>query len=220
MHPEAPSPHAVLEAWREQGADRFDPLAFHRMDALQRRLGAQRGEVRRMLEARLSAQIDAYAAALGAGTDGSALRPVAAAPMPRSALAELVDDLARLANVRNAGSAGPASASAFPEMETLDHFRRTWSRSRTERQVRDSLASSPTDAGPLNSASLVKRSLDLMRTLSPGYLHHFVSYVDVLSSLERMEDSGVLKPAVGRGTRPGNSPGAGRAARKARKPRR
>ncbi|RZA37412.1 MAG: DUF2894 domain-containing protein [Lysobacteraceae bacterium] len=218
MHPEAPVPHAVLEAWREQRADRFDPLAFHRMDALQRRLGAHRGEVRRMLEARLSAQIDAYAAALETG--GSCLRPPAKARVTRSALAELVDDLTRLADVRNAGSAGPASGAPFPEMEALDHFRRTWSRSRTERQVRDSLASSPTDAGPLNSASLVKRSLDLMRTLSPGYLHHFVSYVDVLSSLERMEDSGVLKPATGRGTRPGNSPGAGRAARKARKPRR
>ena len=116
MHPEAPSPHAVLEAWREQGADRFDPLAFHRMDALQRRLGAQRGEVRRMLEARLSVQIDAYAAALETGSRDFTLRPAATAPVKRSALAELVDDLTRLADVRNPGSAGPASGAPFPEM--------------------------------------------------------------------------------------------------------
>ena len=215
MLPEAPSPQAVLDAWREQGADRLDPVGFHRMEALQRRLCAHRGEVRRMLEARLSAQIDAYAAALETGP-GDFTLPATTALVTRSVLAELVDDLTRLADVRNAGSAGPASAPAFPEMETLDHFRKTWSRSRTERQVRDSLASSPTDAGPLNSASLVKRSLDLMRASSPGYLHHFVSYVDMLSWMEKMDESGVLKAVAHRRT----GHGAVTTGKKARNPRR
>ena len=48
------------------------------------------------------------------------------------------------------------------------------------------------DAGPLNSGSLVHRSLTLMRELSPGYLQQFLSYVDTLSWMEQLSDGGAL----------------------------
>ena len=52
--------------------------------------------------------------------------------------------------------------------------------------MRQSLEQVPGNAGPLNSSSLVHRSLSLMRELSPGYLQQFLSYVDALSWMEQM----------------------------------
>src|SRR5215469_14986649 len=49
-----------LDAWREQGADRFDPLRFHVMEALERRSVDHDGEARRLLDERLSTLLDAY----------------------------------------------------------------------------------------------------------------------------------------------------------------
>ena len=48
------------------------------------------------------------------------------------------------------------------------------------------------NAGPLNSSSLVHRSLSLMSELSPGYLQQFLSYVDALSWMEQMNGGGAL----------------------------
>jgi hypothetical protein len=42
----------------------------------------------------------------------------------------------------------------------------------------------PKNAGPLNSSSLVHRSLSLMREVSPEYLQHFLGYLDSLAWLE------------------------------------
>lgn len=74
----------------------------------------------------------------------------------------------------------------YPELPLLQQFRTLWAGLRTESQLRQSLEPVAGDAGPLNSAVLVHRSLNLMRTLSPGYLQHFIAYIDALSSLERM----------------------------------
>jgi len=79
-----------------------------------------------------------------------------------------------------------ARAGSYPEMPLLEEFRATASRLRTENQLRKSLDQAPSNAGPLNSDSLVHRSLSLMRDVSPGYLRHFVAYVDTLSWLERV----------------------------------
>ncbi|MGE8476301.1 MAG: DUF2894 domain-containing protein, partial [Paraburkholderia hospita] len=51
----------TLDAWREQGDDRLDPLRFHFIDALARRAAAHDGEARRILDARLSTLLEAYA---------------------------------------------------------------------------------------------------------------------------------------------------------------
>ena len=87
-----------------------------------------------------------------------------------------------------------ARSSSFPELAALDHFQKLWSRMRTESQLRQSLAHAPENAGPLNSSALVHRSIALMRDLSPGYLEHFVSYVDDLSSLEHLGHGAAATP--------------------------
>ncbi|MFP3693050.1 DUF2894 domain-containing protein, partial [Burkholderia sp. SIMBA_048] len=78
------------------------------------------------------------------------------------------------------------SAAVRSELKALDYFRETWSKVSAEKQVRVSLEQVPGNAGPLNSSSLVHRSLSLMRELSPGYLKQFLSYVDALSWMEQM----------------------------------
>lgn len=186
---------ATLDAWRERGADRLDPVRFHFIEALHRRAAGHSGEARCILDDRLSKLIEAYADDLeraafkvaGAGSAASQGEPA------RGALAGLIDYIASRAPVEAeepaAGHTMPpavARPSSYPELEVLDYFREIWSRLSTERQLRQSLKQVPGNAGPLNSSSLVHRSLSLMRELSPGYLQQFLSYVDALSWMEQM----------------------------------
>jgi hypothetical protein len=101
-------------------------------------------------------------------------------------LAEVVNYLASHAST----SLPSHTAAAYPELPALDYFREVWSKVRTEKQMRQSLAPVPGNAGPLNSSSLVHRSLSLMRELSPGYLKQFLTYVDTLSWMEQMTGGG------------------------------
>jgi hypothetical protein len=183
----------VLDGWREQGADRMSRVRFHRIDALERRAAGHDGEVRRLLDARLSTLIDAYSADLKATAHKSATSAEAAETSASETLTGLVDYIAEHAADRDGVAADDATARpAFPELAALDDFRKLWSAVRVENQTRVSLEQVPTDAGPLNSGALVHRSLTLMRELSPGYLQHFMAYVDALTWLERMGEDGVL----------------------------
>ncbi|MGO1070432.1 DUF2894 domain-containing protein [Lysobacter sp. CA199] len=182
---------AMLEAWRERGVDRVDPIGFHRIDALQRRAAVHDGEVRRLLDARLAALIEVYAD----GLNQAATRVDAATRAPaRGAMGELVDYIAcQAAQCEGIEIANEAAASAsFPELGVLEDFKTIWSRVRVESQLRDTMQAAPADAGPLNSGRLVHRSLNLMRELSPGYLQQFLSYVDALSWMERMNGDGAM----------------------------
>lgn len=94
-----------------------------------------------------------------------------------------------------APSPSPASATArlaAPQLPAVEEARRLWTELRSRSQLRQSLQQAPADAGPLNSGVLVHRSLALMRTLSPGYLQHFLSYVDALSWLQQLQEAGAL----------------------------
>ena len=78
--------------------------------------------------------------------------------------------------------AGSRSLPHYPQVPMLQQVQREWSELRSELQVRRSLrAEAPADGGPLNSAVLVQRMLDTMQATSPGYLRHFIDYVDTLS---------------------------------------
>ncbi|KRB03253.1 DUF2894 domain-containing protein [Lysobacter sp. Root690] len=185
----------VLDAWREQGADRMSRVRFQRIDALERRAASHDGEVRRLLDARLAELIAAYAADLETAAFPIATRDEdAATNTPASdAIGALVGYIAEQAALRDEIAADDATPRpAFPELAALDDFRKLWSAVRVENQTRVSLEQVPTDAGPLNSGALVHRSLTLMREVSPGYLQHFMAYVDALTWLERMSDDGVL----------------------------
>ncbi|SAK46020.1 hypothetical protein AWB75_00874 [Caballeronia catudaia] len=173
----------MLDAWRANGDDRANPVRFHLIDALDRRAGAYEGEARRMLDERLEQLLDAYR------RDIDSMKVAAAKDDPaHGPLAALVDDIARATSTNETSHA-----------ELLDYFRAVWSKVSAEKQLRDSFAQVPKNAGPLNSSSLVHRSLSLMRELSPEYLQQFLAYIDALSWMEAMNGpvSTVSKDAPG-----------------------
>lgn len=186
---------AMLDAWREQGADRLNPLRFHFIEALERRAAGHAGEARRLLDDRLVTLIEAYADDLeiaACNVDATDSAATSCAPA-HGALTGLIDHITKTRTARGddhvAGDAVPKPA-ALPTLDALDEFRKIWSEVRTGSQARQSLEQVPANAGPLNSGSLVHRSLTLMRELSPGYLQHFLAYVDTLSWMEQMSSGG------------------------------
>ncbi|KVU49549.1 hypothetical protein WK68_31700 [Burkholderia ubonensis] len=170
----------MLDAWRASGADRLDPVRFHRIDALERRAAGHDGDARRLLDARLDALLAGYAGDVERAGDANEPDDVAQARPASGALAGLAAHIARDAQADRAGI-DPA---------LIEYFRETWSKVRTEKQYRQALDQVPRNAGPLNSSSLVHRSLSLMRDLSPGYLQQFLSYVDALAWLEDLAGGG------------------------------
>jgi len=162
---------ATLDAWRERGAHRLDPVRFHFIETLARRAADHSGDARRMLDERVAALLAAYGEDL---EKISGEEVAAAAKQPaRGPLAELTDHLAQHASSERMDP-------ATNELRMLQFFRSTWSKLSAERRLTQSLAKLPQNAGPLNSHNLVHQSLTLMRDLSPEYLNRFVSYVDAL----------------------------------------
>ncbi|WP_088510384.1 DUF2894 domain-containing protein [Burkholderia ubonensis] len=180
MNRDATRARAMLDAWRASGADRLDPVRFHLIDALERRAAGHDGDARRLLDARLDALLAGYAGDVERAGDANEPDDVAQARPASGALAGLVTHIARDAQADRAGI-DPA---------LIEYFRETWSKVRTEKQYRQALDQVPRNAGPLNSSSLVHRSLSLMRDLSPGYLQQFLSYVDALAWLEDLAGGG------------------------------
>ncbi|WP_088507475.1 DUF2894 domain-containing protein [Burkholderia ubonensis] len=180
MNRDATRARAMLDAWRVSGADRLDPVRFHRIDALERRAAGHDGDARRLLDARLDALLAGYADDVERAGGANEPDDVAQARPASGALAGLVTHIARDAQADRAGI-DPA---------LIEYFRETWSKVRTEKQYRQALDQVPRNAGPLNSSSLVHRSLSLMRDLSPGYLQQFLSYVDALAWLEDLAGGG------------------------------
>jgi hypothetical protein len=176
----------TLDAWRERGADRLDPVRFHFIDALERRAAVHSGETRRILDERLAGLLEDYAGRIerGASSADDARVHADEEPAAHATLRSLVDSIASQDHVPVA--TGLPRADAYPELPALDYFREVWSKVRTDKQLRQSLEQVPGNAGPLNSSSLVHRALSLMREVSPGYLKQFLSYVDALSWMEQI----------------------------------
>jgi len=201
-------PLAAVAAWRARGAERFDPVRLHFIETLAKRTAAQRGEARRLLDERLRQLLSAY----GEDFEKAVPETVAATsqPLPRGALAELVEHIARQSPLpeeapapsgavpARATSASLASsvAAAPAELKTMRYFRGTWSRLSADRRLTQSLAKMPENAGPLNSHHLVHRALILMRDLSPEYLNRFMTYVDTLLWVEQLQASQASAPAA------------------------
>lgn len=192
MHSDAPrDPRALLDSWRDSGADSADPVRFRFIEALARRASGYSGEAGRRLEERVAKLVADYGEVL-ARASGEV--PVSETPQQGP------DALADLAALRERlGRRAPPPPAAVPmthaptlhrahhaEPELADYFRDTWARVSVDRQLRQSQAGVPENAGPLNTNHLVHRSLSLMREVSPGYLEQFLSYVDALSWLEGM----------------------------------
>jgi hypothetical protein len=152
----------------------MDRMRFRVMEALARRAASHRGEARRVLDARLTALLDDYARDVERAAAPANANADAAADGQDSPLAGLVQTLTQ----RAANHGAPA--------DLLDYLRAVWSKVSAEKRVRESLAQVPRNAGPLNSSSLVHRSLSLMQDVSPEYLQQFLGYLDSLAWLEEM----------------------------------
>ncbi len=203
---------ARIEAWRDSGADRVDPVRFRLLDALARRLSTHGGEARRRLEDRLAELVQAYEDGLGrVGKSGHADQDPAQNHPARTRrttgpLAALVRELRGDTQGQGVDPTTAAIAPRHPpelDPTLVDYVRQTWTRLSADRAWRQSLERVPENAGPLNSNHLIHRALSAMRELSPGYLQQLLSYVDTLSRLERMN---AHSPADNKGTPPASGP--------------
>ncbi|MBV7483933.1 DUF2894 domain-containing protein [Bordetella sp. BOR01] len=186
---------ATLQAWRERGADRADPLRFHLIAAMAARAARHDGDARRVLDDRLAELVGQYEARLAdTGLAGSVDAQAPTHPPAPGTLAALLEHIAAPV----AADAASDRRGRYPELDLLDYFQATWARLSTDRQLRQSQEQVHENAGPLNSNHLVHRALSLMREQSPGYLHQFLSYLDALSWVEQLNNNGGLaaKPAA------------------------
>ena len=194
---------ATLEAWRAGGADRVNATRLRFIEALARRAEDYEGDVRQVLDARLAALMTEYAGELERAEAAPSDKPTPTVSRRGGPLAELADLLASRAPQAAAdetsterGTPRARLHDRSPDLPMLDFFREPWSKFSTEKQLRQSLEKVPENAGPLNSSHLVHRSLSLMRELSPGYLQHFLAYVEALSWMEQVSGPAADAPAA------------------------
>lgn len=198
------APDTALDALRRAGAARLDPVRLRYLEVLARRIETAEPGTRQVL-------LDRWRAACTAleqrclQTSSCA---IAALPQRRPAPASTLAALNQ--HIRSASqAAAAASPHALPgedatELRSLRHFRESWSRIAAVDQIDAAVSRGPENAGPLNSHSLVLRSLALMRSLSPDYLRRFLSQMDTLMALEQAAERQREPVAKGRSKAKGN----------------
>jgi hypothetical protein len=208
---QAADPGAQIAALRASAAHHFDPVRFHFIETLARRVPQHQGTARRILAGKLAAALATYRERLGQRRSevGQAMArttqrfPETAGDLQRLFAAgdlrgvsrfvaerESQDALAPLADLRRhiaRQSPDDGDGGSRGELKALRQFRTTWSRLSVDRQVTSAIEQAPANAGPLNSHRLVLRSLVMMREISPDYLKHFMAYADTLLALDQAE---------------------------------
>lgn len=188
-------PGVRLNALRDQGADRIDPVRFAYLAALARRLAHQPEPVRQLLGTKIKRLADELEAQAGNAMVAEGMPGELGAKSPLAGLLEYIRAQA-LVSSRDSQSYPPASPAALlpsgepgdtraPELKSVAYFRDTWSKLSTEQRLTQTLAQAPENAGPLNSQHLVLRALKVMHAYSPDYLQAFMSYADTLIWLEQ-----------------------------------
>ncbi len=230
---------AAIDALRDRGAAQADAVRFRFIEAMARRAARHGGDARRLLDARLAAEVAACSQRLEAdrcrALTASGTAPLAAAG-GAGLLAGLVLEIGRRgmrasaepadvvpSGVLRAGASGTAGASAGAgagagaprELPALQFFRNTWSRLRVERQLTQSQAQVPENAGPLHSDRLVLRALQTMRDIAPAYLDRFMAYADTLMWLDQARGAQPVGPVSGARGEAGADERAGKAAHNA-----
>ncbi len=188
-----------LDALRSQGAQRLDPMRFHYLEALSRRLHGAPADVRGILQAKLDEALRDYAERFQQTPHAANDEVVPQRTSPRAAQAACLPlaQLNRHIQQVTQQALGPTEPSGMParrpsgetpdraEMKSLRGFRETWAKIAAEDQLDKAVGRAPQNAGPLNSHLLVLRSLALMRDLSPDYLRRFLSHLDALLWLDQ-----------------------------------
>lgn len=214
----------VIASLRMAGAAQFDPVRFHYLEVLAKRVTAHQGSVKRILDGKLAAALAAYRAGfeqaqgeakdaitsmaphyphavddlqrLYLGGDFSGLRRRIVTLKDRDPCTSLGDLAGYLAqqSPENGDDLLDGTAGSPAELKSIRHFRNTWSKLSVDRQLAQALDQAPENPGPLNSHMLVLHSLASMRDISPDYLNRFMTYVDTLLCLDQ-SDRG--KPVAG-----------------------
>lgn len=123
----------------------------------------------------------------------SSVQVPAPAPSPLRELLDYVEATRdTISPVATAAATNDTWQTSASPSSVLDEFQQLWGRIRTDSQLRQSLAAVPEDAGPLHSSALLHRAITLMQDVAPGYLQHFIAYVDALSWMEQLRVSGAL----------------------------
>ncbi|MBA4109064.1 MAG: DUF2894 domain-containing protein [Leptothrix sp. (in: Bacteria)] len=177
-------------------SERFDPVRFHYLEVLSRRVDEASGEVRRILQDKLDRARADYEQGL-AQAPRVAGKPPLRTPPSATPLAQLNQYIRSLAHDSGDAEAGQGQ-DAVDDIKSARRFRDTWSRIAAEKQVNEAFDRGPENAGPLNAHMLVLHSLRLMRDLSPHYLQQFMSQVDSLLWLDQVNQKYTLtdsKPA-------------------------
>ena len=163
----------------------FDPVGWHYAEQLSLRAAQATGPAQVLLHVKHQQALQTVQARWQAAqaSDLHAQPRVPARPSPTpspSPLAQLVQDIAPGA------SQGQSGQSTAREAESLhiQAFRKQLGHISVQKQVRQALAQAPQNAGPINSHSLVLRSLAWMQEASPHYLDRFMGYVDTLLCLD------------------------------------
>ncbi|GAB4089577.1 DUF2894 domain-containing protein [Hydrogenophaga soli] len=193
-----------LDALRALGAERWDPVRFHHLEVLARRLPEQTPAVQRVLAQRLAqrvAQVQADGERHAHSVRGKPAASPSVAPAAQGGpLAQLLRELQPSGQPTGAAPAaqGLTKAAQAPapllaqddgaslsELGSVRRFGEVWAKVSAQQQVDRALDRGPENAGPLNSHRLMLRALSLMRDLSPDYLRRFLSQVDTLLWLEQ-----------------------------------
>ena len=207
----------LIASLRQAGAHQFEPVDFHYIEALARRMSAQQGRVKHILNAKLAQALAAFSARFDrAQRDASNAIAQTAQSHPQATLglqqlflagdfrgvrrfiatqmeSDRRESLGELA--RDVAKRAPeqfdarleAPAGLRSEQKAVQYFRDTWSKLSAAKQVNQALSLAPKNAGPINSHRVVLRSLELMRDISPDYLNRFMSHVNTLLCLDQCE---------------------------------
>ncbi len=182
------SPAVSLDTLRREGAGRADPVRFHYLEVLSRRVDGASDELRRILAHKLALAVADYGqrviahAPPGGGEARASLVPPDVALLVE--LNQYIRD--RTKSAGGPGTTGHGEDGGGSEIKSARRFRETWSRIAAENQVNKAFDRGPENAGPLNAHMLVLHSLRLMRDLSPHYLQQFMSQVDSLLWLDQV----------------------------------
>ncbi len=198
---------AALASMRTAADHQCDPVAFHYMELLAKRIPTQPDAVRRILVNKLHIALSRYGEKLSQArcvpqVPASSPSQVAPGNRPMTTRANDVaatapaclSELNHYLEILTKSSVEDglmAEAQDRSEMKSVRQFKQAWSRIRAEDQVDRAVLRGPKNPGPINSHMLVLRTLKLMRHLSPAYLQRFVSQADAWLCLDRV----ALKPS-------------------------